>query len=142
MAPDPAKSSSWRDPRVAIENDQQVLDHFGRWPSFHDAEVRQLLLEAHPANRTSSMRVELVTRSMTHIDANVVLRFHGVEDVDLGGFNHCNMLWEIQLRIARPIASDAGDGAASIEVNMPTTYGLEGSFRCARVVVESLTSVA
>ena len=142
MAPDPARSSSWRDPRVAIENDQQVLDHFGRWPSFHDAEVRQLLLQAHPDDGTCSMRVELMTCSMTHVDASVVLQFHGVEGLELEGFNHCNMLWEIQLKTASSSPAEAAEKNAPIEVNMPTTFGLEGSFRCASVAVESLTPVA
>jgi hypothetical protein len=60
------------------------------------------------------------------------LRFFRVSDLELAGFNHQNVLWELEVsRVAEPGLD------SKFSVDMPTSFGCEASFKCNRIRVLS-----
>ncbi len=55
-------------------------------------------------------------------------RFSEVADLQLAGFNHQNVLWELEI---------SDDPDSGFTVSMPTSYGCEASFKCKRIAVLS-----
>ncbi len=87
-----------------IANSTAITSVFGRWPSFHDAEVLRLeLCRQFDAPFSPALVAEVHVFSMTsQVDERgyfvcdnhsiVVLKFDGVDGLELGGFNHQNAL--------------------------------------------------
>jgi hypothetical protein len=88
--------------------------------SFHDAEVREVRLDRD--GPTLEMEVEVFAQLP---EARMIrLRFTGVTDLEMGGLNEQNVLFDLR---AEALADD------SYAVTMDSTYGLGGSFHCARI---------
>jgi hypothetical protein len=90
---------------------------------FHDAEV--LAMRFDRAGPTLEVDVEVFAQLP---EARIErIRFTNVSDVELGGLNEQNVLFDLK-------ADSAADGRW--DVTLQSTYGLGGSFRCA--AIESL----
>ncbi len=126
----------------AIENAGLVENIFGGWPSFHDAEIHRILLERDGTDGVE-MDVAIHHWQMTaETDSQgyfvlkhhtlTTIRFSGVTDLDLAGFNHQNVLWELEI-------SESPDPSSNsrFTVSMPTSYGCEAGFKCRRISVLS-----
>jgi hypothetical protein len=90
---------------VFIAKSQSVVDHFGRWPSFHDANV--LAYEA-PSPAASHLGFTLHTWTMTsEVDSKgffvlkdhalVTFRFDGLSDLSMEEFAAGNILFGMAL---------------------------------------------
>jgi hypothetical protein len=127
---------------IRIMNSDALESRFGSWPSFHDAEILGVRLDSGQRS-DGRVRIELdihvfaVDGQLDDGRFNFVhhtvatLEFAGVEDVALDGFGPQNVLGELVLR-------DIGagsPGAARVQVELPSSNGLGGSFRCAEVTV-------
>jgi hypothetical protein len=122
-----------------IGNAALVTDIFGCWPSFHDAEILTLTLNRKgpdaPVLNLSVHHWELtpeVDSKGRYVLKNHTLttfRFSKIDHLKLDGFNHQNVLWELE------IVRDPGSGRYS--VGLPSSFGCEGSFTCDRVLVIS-----
>lgn len=126
-----------------ITNAAAVTSVFGRWPSFHDAEVLGVELVRRygdPAGPGLVARIHAF--SMTdRVDGRgyfilenhsiVVLRFDGIEALEMDGFNHQNAL--NRLGIAGP------DPEGRFEVHLDPAYGVEARFTCRAIEVVSIT---
>jgi hypothetical protein len=114
---------------------------FGRWPSFHDAEVLRINLD-RAGSEGPTLEVVIYIFEMTkEVDAKgfyvlrhhteVTLRFDGVSGLRLEAFNRQNVLSSLEIqRIARP-----GSDGQHFRVSMPSSYGLEADFECGRAIV-------
>lgn len=114
---------------------------FGGWPSFHDAEVLRIHLDRFgPGGPTLDVVIH-VFEMTNEVDAKgfyvlknhteVTLRFVGISGLKLEGFNHQNVLWDLEvLQIAAP----ASDGQR-LQVSMPSSYGMDAEFECDRAIV-------
>ena len=122
-----------------IENAKLIERIFGRWPSFHDAEIHSISI-TRDCDASPQMDVTIHHWEMTgEVDSRgyyvlrhhtlSTLRFSGVEDLQLAGFNHQNVLWELEISGLEP-GSEPG-----FSVSMPTSYGCEASFRCREIRV-------
>ncbi len=89
--------------------------------SFHDAEVVSLLLDR--AGPTLELRVAVVFPEQR----TVRLRFGSITEVELDGFNEQNVLFD--LKVTR-----TDDGLFDVELD--STHGVGGSFRCESVASE------
>jgi hypothetical protein len=57
------------------------------------------------------------------------LRFFGVSELQLAGFNHQNVLWNLEI--------SESDSEPRFSISMPTSFGCDASFRCRRIRVIS-----
>lgn len=122
-----------------IRGAEQLIAVFGYWPSFHDAEVLRVALSREGTgvdHRSPWLELDvyaydtdgtLTPDGYYRLTNEVIVsfRFHGVDAVKLEDFNGQNVLWE--LTIAPAVDPD---GEPVLEVELPSTYGLAGSFRC------------
>ena len=111
-----------------LSNHQAVLDVFGYWPSFHDADV---ISYSGPSADRQTLDLTLHTFEMTsEVDAKgyfvlqkhvlVTFRFAGVHDASLEQFQAANILFEMNI---------TRDGNADIfRVELDSVMDMSGSF--------------
>jgi Immunity protein 50 len=116
----------------AVAGYEALVERFGRWPSFHDAEVLALRLDdGSRSDGRVSLEIDVHVFEITReIDAFgylvlrhhtlVTLRFDGVSELELDTFGRQNALDALLLDL---------DGA-ELTVGLPANNGLEASFRC------------
>jgi len=92
-----------------IHGSHLLTDIFGRWPSFHDAEVismelcRNLTGIAHPTLKTRIHAFEMTSEVNDHgyyVLRNHVLVgfvFRDIDELSMNGFNQQNALWELEI---------------------------------------------
>jgi len=131
-----------------VINNEALTNIFGYWPSFHDAEVTQVRLDrgegVGPAGETTNptLEADIHVFEMTDdvgADGAYVLRkhtlatfaFRGIDELELNGFNHQNVLWQLLLEDI----SDRQLEALKWAVSFSSSFGLEGSFNCLEVEV-------
>lgn len=129
-------------PYEFIENYQNVLSRFGRWPSFHDGEVHGILLDRMRLSSDDryipSIEIHLRGWIMAadgvdtgsfkqEHDSVVHFRFDDVFDVALDGFNHQNVLSSLNLSMR----TESKESVNVLHVELEHCFGLSGSF-CAR----------
>jgi hypothetical protein len=128
------------DASVQVLNSEALIERFGEWPSFHDAEVYGLRLDSGQ-RRDGIVRLELDVH-VFDVDGKlpggrlnfvrhtlVKLEFEDVEAVELDGFGPQNVLDDLGLK---EVTLAAG---RQIQVTLPANNGLDGSFRCRTVTV-------
>lgn len=119
-----------------IEGEEKLIRVFGRWPSFHDAEVWSLVLER--TERGTSVSATIHTFEMTsEVDSRgyfrlknhtrVQLRFDECQAIDFSGFNHQNALFGLVIS-----EEDAG---ATFSVAFEPSHGLSGRLKCRSISV-------
>ncbi len=133
----------------AIKRNKLVVDAFGYWPDFHDAEIHWLRLDRsretyegyfspcielciHAFEMTSEKDekgyFKLIKHHLIHF------RFNDVYDVELDGFNNQNAISELQINPF--LKSDSGQPA--FEVVIHPAYGLGGEFKALSAEVLSV----
>ena len=127
-----------------IENKELIESIFGGWPSFHDAEIHSILITRdcdsgpqmdvtiHHWELTSEVNSKGYFVSSHH--TLTMLRFSSLSDLQLAGFNHQNVLWQLEISEL----ADA-DPDSRFSVGMPTSFGCEASFKCKAIRVLSAT---
>ena len=127
-----------------IEGHQLIVETFGEWPSFHDAEVRQLAMTVFGDKKidpvvelvihgwkmtneiTSTGHYKLLNPSLIH------LRFEGVSDLDVDGLNHQNVIERLV------ITATENSAEASLQIELEHCYGLSGKFSARKAKVLSV----
>ena len=135
------------DERVRIGGAEQLTAIFGYWPSFHDAEVLWIKLDRQPyiVRYGPTLEALIHTHEMTsevdsagfYVLRNHVLvhmRFEGVDQLHLEGFNHQNALGELALTDLR----DRQMEWIRWEVKFASSWGVGASFQCYSVEVVSV----
>jgi hypothetical protein len=121
----------------AIENYQAVLQRFGAWPSFHDAEIHSVLMDrTRPDGPYLEMRIHVHTvkaepdREGRYIDkqAMVTMRFSRMESEEIVGFNEQNSIFDMDMQCDQD----------HIKVEISSSYGCAGSFTCKHVAIRSV----
>jgi hypothetical protein len=129
---------------MEIANKEQVIQLFGEWPSFHDAEVISIELRRgeSPGQFTDLFAAIQVRKYMpanvgtaefematTH-DGVITLRFSSISDLSLSEFNHQNVIDDISM-------SQEG---SRVNVTFVSIYGVECFFKCAQAVVTDVVN--
>jgi hypothetical protein len=131
-----------------VHGSGKLLEIFGRWPSFHDAEVMEIQLSRTPKGPRGKRdrRVELLARihawDMTNeLDRRgyyvlknytlVTLRFSGVEELKLQGFNHQNVIFGLTIQPKE--SSEAG--SSKFHVEFDPSFGVDAIFDCSAIEV-------
>ncbi len=133
-----------------IANFAALTDRFGRWPSFHDAEVLALRLDRGPdAQRLPSLELDVhlweITDEVDAMGGDVLrkhtlatLRCEDIQELELFGFNLQNVLSDLRL----DDLSELHDPAIRWGVTLRSSYGLGGSFVCRRIGVTGVRPYA
>lgn len=127
---------------IQVLNAAILESRFGSWPSFHDAEVLRVRLDCGQCS-DGRVRLQLDVHVLAQegaapngqpivVDHSLVtLEFAGVENLKLDGFGPQNVLFELILRDLGPNASTS----TGVQVELPSSNGLSGSFRCEEATV-------
>jgi len=146
-------SSSVANIETHIEGSEKLICIFGRWPSFHDAEVVDLNLwrgdsmtdRSHPRFPVLTAKIHLWELT-DEIDARgyyvlrnhtlATLRFHDVLDLKIAGFSNQNVIFG--LAIGSQEFSE-GPWKRSFAVDFESVAEFGATFRCSRIeVVDAL----
>lgn len=127
-----------------IKNSEKLTSVFGRWPSFHDAEVIWLRLDGKATSLGDGPTIETLihTFEMTsevnaagfYVLRNHVLvhlRFSRVMETILEGFDHEHVLMGLSIKDIRPRPMER----LNFEVKLDPVYGPEASFQCQDIEV-------
>ena len=130
-----------------IQNSYLLTDVFGKFPSFHDAEVHQLNLvrgETRSFNPTLSALIHVfemtpeVDEKNHYVLKNHVLvefRFSKVSDLEIAGFNHQNVLQFLEITET----AEAEDAETEFEVLFEGIFGVSAKFHCETISIELVT---
>lgn len=129
-----------------IEHGSLLTDIFGRWPSFHDAEVISIELFRNPKGTNEpSLRAKIyVFEATPEVDSRgffilknhvlATLIFGGIGDNSIAGFNQQNVLSDIAIT---DISSRQLD-KIKFEVHFPSIFGVEAELKCRTIKVEAV----
>jgi hypothetical protein len=138
-----------------IEHSTKLIDIFGYWPSFHDAEVIDLSLtrgEVRPEENLYIFPILTVTIHLWELTNETdekgflkcikhtlaVLRFRNVEEITLAGFNHQNAIYGLMFGTeARGNFKDGTPLPPYTVVEFEPAHGCELKFKCFGVEVVS-----
>lgn len=131
-----------------IKNRSAIIDRFGHWPSFHDAEVLSILLERGELGGSLTLRIHTWDVS-AEVDASgyfiltnhtlVAMRFIGVVLETLRHFNRQNVISELRIEeltsAAPPLPAESYYFAAdttdlAFQVTIDSSYGCAALFKC------------
>jgi hypothetical protein len=131
-----------------IQGVVKLTQIFGTWPSFHDAEVIELSVRRNGIGPKQGSEFSPVLTVMVHVwqttpevDAKgffvlrnhtlATIRFHGVEEFKMEGFNHQNVIFGLD------IGEEQGSQGASplFTVNFDPSFGIDASFKCSRIEI-------
>ena len=129
-----------------IKNSDLLTDIFGRWPSFHDAEVISIeLFRAPKGTNEPSLRAKIyVFEATPEVDVRgfyilknhevVTILFSGIDNSSIAGFNQQNVLSDL---VIVDISSRQLD-QLKFEVHFPSLFGVEAEFKCRAIEIESV----
>jgi len=134
----------------ALVGSQQVIDAWGYWPSFHDAEVISFSVEralpfesGHAIARLSVhiRRYEVVGEGTVNykqaLRASVLVRFvfNGACELALTDFNHQNVINAIRVST---FSSESGKSESRLLIEIDPIWGFGGTFQCKSAAVEAV----
>lgn len=126
-----------------IENSELLTDIFGRFPSFHDAEVHSVILERKERRTLPTLKLQIHVFQMTAevVDGHYVLIHHTfvtflfkeIDGLVLEGFNHQNTLQDLQITDI----SNRQLENLKFEVSIDGNFGIEAKFSCKSIEILS-----
>ena len=128
-----------------IQNQQALIDIFGEYPSFHDAEVLSILLD-RDGEASPSLTIQIHAWHMTNeVDQKgyfilknqtvITFLFGQILLESLSGFNHQNVLWDLE--IDEIDSEERANEGCCYKVFMSSSYGCEVLFKCQSITVVS-----
>ena len=129
------------DPVPLVENAPALTKVFGKWPTFHDAEVLRIVLD-RAGDDGPTIEVQIHVFAMTsRVDESghyvlenhrlVTLRFTEVELLGMAWINRQNVLEELIISDLDPLTHDG----RNILVELVTSYGVGATLECKRALV-------
>ncbi|WP_139920939.1 Imm50 family immunity protein [Hymenobacter sp. DG01] len=122
-----------------IVNSEIVLQHFGYWPEFHDAEITKATFEAHSTGRSSVTFLIDAFEITSEIDekgyykltkhCKIELQFIGIKEMEFDYFSHQNVIFELILE----------EEKSSIKCTINSSVGLDAVVVAEEAYVLSLT---
>ena len=136
------------DDTPAINGVELLVDRFGSWPSFHDAEVLWIRLDRRNGFKVQGPTVEMLlhvfemTSEITEDGyyrlknhSQVHFRFEHVTELQIADFNHQNAIFGLT------IVDETGTGWENkhYKVTFDSLYGVSGTFNCIRPEIVSVS---
>jgi hypothetical protein len=126
-----------------IDNAEALTDVFGRWPSFHDSEIHRISLDRGTADAPSleaDIHVFEMTSDVTPVGYYVLknhtlvtMRFGGIDQLELDGFNQQNVLFGLALRDISTRQLEVVKWGVEFE----SSFGVGARFLCEKISVLS-----
>jgi hypothetical protein len=124
---------------VLFDDSGKLEAIFGRWPTFHDAEVLRVRLDrSGPSGPTLDVVIHVFEMTddvdptgcyVRQHHTEVTLRFDGIDELKLEAFNTQNVLAGLEIsEIEQP-------GGSRFRVSMASLYGMAAEFECVRATV-------
>lgn len=134
--------SEQENPAVSrIVNHELVLQRFGYWPSFPDAEVLKVTFEAHPGYRATVTFLIETHEFVNELDirgyykqlnnCQIELNFTGIQEMNFEDFSHQNVISDLEF-------TETGE---FIECTFGASIGLFASIKAEEVFVLSLVPI-
>lgn len=141
------------EPTSSILGSEKLTAIFGRWPSFHDAEVIEFSLWRGNVSPEKEQYTFPVLTTKIHLwemtdqvgpegqfiltkSTLATLRFHDVHDIEMEGFNHQNAILDLAFGIEpRGLFTNGEPLPPYITVQFEPAFGLSAFFKCFRVEV-------
>jgi hypothetical protein len=131
-----------------ILGSEKLTSIFGRWPSFHDAEVHEIQLErGHIDTENGVYEFPRLTAKIhlwqmtTDLDSKgyfvlakhtlVTMKFYDVDNLKMEGFNHQNVIFGLGIEQR---TRDEGP-SPYFAVDFDPSFGIEATFTCSRIEV-------
>ncbi|HVS45482.1 MAG TPA: Imm50 family immunity protein [Verrucomicrobiae bacterium] len=131
-------------PEEHVGNANAITEIFGGWPTFHDAEVVSMHLQRGPGSPSLECVIH-VSEATQEIDAHgfyvqknhtlVTLAFRNIRLHELSGFNHQNVIYELEIDFAPK-------GTGRFSVYLPSSNGCEAQFNCDEIDVAKVELLA
>jgi hypothetical protein len=131
-----------------IAGTEKLIAVFGRWPTFHDAEVVRLSLDRRSPTGGCEPTIDAVvhTWEMTaDIDPAghygmrnhvlVHLRFFGIDELQLDGFNGQNVLFALTVSAVQGREADGLD----FQIEFDPSFGVGMLFLCRAIEIVAVT---
>ncbi|SFQ64935.1 Imm50 family immunity protein [Hymenobacter arizonensis] len=109
-----------------IINSEEVIQHFGYWPDFHDAEITKATFETHPTGRYSVTFVIAAFEMTSEVDergyyklikhCDVEFQFIGIEEIDFKFFSFQNVLFGLEFEAVGNNIKCLFDSSVGLEV--------------------------
>ncbi|HEY2170574.1 MAG TPA: Imm50 family immunity protein [Candidatus Angelobacter sp.] len=129
-----------------IHESHLLTDIFGRWPSFHDAEVVSMELcrnltgiprptlkaRIHAFEMTSEVNNRGYYVLRNHVLVGFI--FRAIDEFSMNGFNQQNALWSLDIL---DITSRQLE-FLEFEVHFASSFGVEATFKCHSVEIETV----
>ncbi|WP_426060390.1 Imm50 family immunity protein [Hymenobacter sp. B1770] len=125
-----------------IENGELVIQHFGYWPTFHDAEILSLCYERNYAEGCPTLVLKVYSFEMTNKRVGryfklikhclVEFELRGIFDNEMDGFNHQNAVNGISFRQENDL----------ISCDIDPTFGIGATIVARQLIVKSLLPLA
>ena len=128
-----------------IQNEHLLTDVFGRFPSFHDAEVISISLNRHGRDSYAELEALVHVFEMTNQvdeEGRYVLQHHSLAkfrfsriiNLELADFNQQNVLAYLEITKT----SDRDNDKVKFRVLFRGIHGVTASFHCEAVSIESV----
>ncbi len=138
-----------------IQNAESLIEIFGRFPSFHDAEVWKIILNRRGSENHLPALEALIYVYSSGRKCLVNLEFAGIFGLKLENFNHQNVLGDLEIREIAEQDFDEYRGDArlfgvtgknevqrlKLYVKFHYCFGIEAEFLCAGVNLISVEPV-
>ena len=117
----------------------RLVERFGGWPAFHDAEVVRIAFDRRGANGPIAEMLVHTWLTTNKVDDRgyyvrekhtlVRFLFERITSTELSDFNHQNVLFGLE------VFPEMADGIPAFRVTLDPSYGVGGSLVCGRVTV-------
>lgn len=121
-----------------------LTEHFGHWPSFHDAEVQSLHLDSgQRSDGRSTLKAEIhVFEPTGEVDdtGHFVIRNHALVTLLFVDLSHVDLNWFGNQNVLDGLTIEEGSTSRGkrLRVEFPSNHNLEGEFECAEVQLVDL----
>ncbi len=134
---------------MKIINEKLITDVYGKWPSFHDTEIHEILLRrnlekdnipelimtVHLFETTNEVDLRGYCRQIKH---NLVqIGFENIDALELYDFNNQNVIMSLDIKEVEG-KDIMGEDSYHYQINIPTSYGASLSFRCGKIIIHSI----
>ena len=121
---------------------ERLIDLFGGWPSFHDAEIVRLTLDRRDHDEPDAQLFIHLWETLPDLDERGFFKRekHTLVEIVLRRFTACELKDFNLQNVLFDFDVEAGeiDGQPAIRVTLDSSYGLSGTFTCDEVEIVSL----
>jgi hypothetical protein len=118
---------------MKIINEQLVTDVYGKWPSFHDAEIHEILMRRNIDKANSPELILTIDDYDIKKELVVEIGFENINHLQIQDFNNQNAIFSLDIR------SKHSKATPYYEVDISSSYGAALMFTCERIIVHSIT---